>query len=865
MRTPLRLSLIAGLAAAPAAAEPLLTDITDLVSVDHPDAVIRLASPAASGEVSFEDGDAPIIEVIAPASATVRFGDADTFPQFPRTPFLQPQLLDITFPGEADQTADIEFLPDGSQILVLNRDTRNLTRFDAATQANLGTIQLSELGLGFDVTLDNRAVIANYTADTASIIDLATGAETVVPVGDAPGWVEVSPDGAFAAVGCASDATIHVIDLATDTVVRVIPTLGNSQLVAGNSESGRRDFRITTPVMFLDNTTLAFVARFDDAVSFIDITTGTRTDVPTAETDPFGIDAANGTIVVGHAVNPGAVTVIDQATLSVDRTIPVSGVRGNGPIALNANGTRAAVSLQNTTRVLDLTTDTFGSNLNTSNLNGGIVSNFDRSRAFGIGFSGSIIDFATGRLLARANDRVSLTVGAASPAGDSVAGASTTFGDDLVVIASDATPTLEFFGRTGPEPDGDVSLSTAVSTDGSIAVSSNVLSDNLSIFNTTNGNLVGLAPLDERPGEVEISSDGTTAVVCNLDGFEVSVVDIASGTTTAVPSARRLAQVEIDPAGDFAYLAQVAGGDGIRKLDLNTNSFVGGLLATGNLGGVGYSFSQESQIALNPDGSVLAVASSFTDEVYIVDTGSMTVLQVLPTGDFPSRVAFSDDGFYLLVAEKNVDRVRVFFNALDPLLGVDYNSAGTINVGDQPFDMVVLPDNSGAFVLNWADSTVGVLDLVNLQQTAVIPVPFLPMGLSLSGDGAELRVAGGTRSTTTGGGVFEVNSEGEITVIDTDTLAIIDRLDSGGPVSDLKSSADGTVFAHASPNADGLVLIREDTCLPDANGDGVLTPGDFNAWVLQFNTQGPKCDQNGDGQCNPGDFNAWVLNFNNGC
>ncbi|MEO0629341.1 MAG: beta-propeller fold lactonase family protein [Planctomycetota bacterium] len=857
MLTPRRLSLLAGLAVAlPASADPLPDDLAALVSVDHPDAVVRLAPGTR-----LEDGDAPVIEVIAPATAAVRFGDAPGDTSQSRVPFLPAEFLDITFAGEGDLAADIEFLPDGSEILVLNRETSNITRFDAATQSPLSSIQLSEPGLGFDVTSDGRAIVANYTVDTASIVDLATGVETSVAVGDAPGWVEVSPDGAFAAVGCA-DSTIHVIDLATGTVARVIPTLGNAQITSFNTESARVDFRVTTPVKFIDDATLAFVARFDDAVSFIDVTTGTRTDIPTTATDPFGIDLAGGVIAVGHAVDPGAVTIIDPVTLTVDRTITAS-TRGNGPLALNADGTRAVVTLQNTTRVLDLTTDTFGPTLNTSNLQD-VVSNFDRTRAFGIGFSGAVIDFATGSLLARANDRASLALGAASPTADFAAGAATTFGDDLVVIATDASPTLEYFGRTGPEPDGDVSLHTAVSDDGTIAVSSNTLSDNLSIFSTATGSLTGLAPLSDRPGEVELSPDGSTAVVCNLDGFEVSVIDVGTGTTTVVPSARRLAQVEIDPAGGFAYLAQVASGDGIRKLDLTTNTFVGGLLPTGNLGGVGYSFSQESQIALNPDGNFLAIASSFTDEVFIVDTTSMTVLQTLPTGAFPSRVAFSDDGFYLLAAEKNADRVRVFFNQLDPMLGVAYASAGTINVGDQPFDMVVLPDNSKAFVLNWGDEAVGVLDPVTLQQTAVIPVPFRPMGLSLSGDGAELRVAGGNRTTTVGGGVIDVLSEGEVTVINTDTLAIIERINTGQPASDLKSSADATTFAYASPNADGLILINED-CPADANNDGVVNPGDFNAWVIQFNTQGPKCDQNGDGLCNPADFNAWVINFNNGC
>ncbi|MEO1534217.1 MAG: GC-type dockerin domain-anchored protein, partial [Planctomycetota bacterium] len=54
-------------------------------------------------------------------------------------------------------------------------------------------------------------------------------------------------------------------------------------------------------------------------------------------------------------------------------------------------------------------------------------------------------------------------------------------------------------------------------------------------------------------------------------------------------------------------------------------------------------------------------------------------------------------------------------------------------------------------------------------------------------------------------------------------------------------------------------------CPADTNGDGVLNPADFNAWVIAFNNQSPACDQNGDGLCNPADFNAWVINFNNGC
>ncbi|MEL6312076.1 MAG: GC-type dockerin domain-anchored protein, partial [Pseudomonadota bacterium] len=64
-----------------------------------------------------------------------------------------------------------------------------------------------------------------------------------------------------------------------------------------------------------------------------------------------------------------------------------------------------------------------------------------------------------------------------------------------------------------------------------------------------------------------------------------------------------------------------------------------------------------------------------------------------------------------------------------------------------------------------------------------------------------------------------------------------------------------------------LLLQHQPTpqCVADTNGDGALTAGDFNAWILAFNSQSSACDQNGDGACLANDFNAWILNFNTGC
>lgn len=61
------------------------------------------------------------------------------------------------------------------------------------------------------------------------------------------------------------------------------------------------------------------------------------------------------------------------------------------------------------------------------------------------------------------------------------------------------------------------------------------------------------------------------------------------------------------------------------------------------------------------------------------------------------------------------------------------------------------------------------------------------------------------------------------------------------------------------------VEVADEGCPADTNGDGVVSPQDFNAWIQAFNAQSAACDQNGDGLCTPQDFNAWIVNFNAGC
>ncbi|MFI4871613.1 MAG: GC-type dockerin domain-anchored protein [Phycisphaerales bacterium JB061] len=73
------------------------------------------------------------------------------------------------------------------------------------------------------------------------------------------------------------------------------------------------------------------------------------------------------------------------------------------------------------------------------------------------------------------------------------------------------------------------------------------------------------------------------------------------------------------------------------------------------------------------------------------------------------------------------------------------------------------------------------------------------------------------------------------------------------------------ITGHVAMTGKIEVIAADEPCLADVNGDGMVTPTDFTAWVGAFNSNAPECDQNGDGMCTPTDFSAWVGNYNAGC
>ncbi len=60
-------------------------------------------------------------------------------------------------------------------------------------------------------------------------------------------------------------------------------------------------------------------------------------------------------------------------------------------------------------------------------------------------------------------------------------------------------------------------------------------------------------------------------------------------------------------------------------------------------------------------------------------------------------------------------------------------------------------------------------------------------------------------------------------------------------------------------------LLTLDPCIADLDGDGDTDADDRDLWITRFQAGDPSADQNGDGLVTPADYNAWIYRAGRGC
>lgn len=749
------------------------------------------------------DGDIPIRDFTFEAACASLSAPAMTLPVNPYFPLHD----DFFFTGDApegDNPSAAAFSTDGTKIIIAHRDSRNLVVFDAATRVFLNAIALSGSPNDVAVSLDGiHAVTANVFEDTASVVDLVTGAEiAVVPIGDQPGVAAITPDGLTAVVGNTKDSTLSVIDILTATELR---RLSDAVFVGSFSFAPEPGAYTASFSRFVvpDNGTVVHPDFYNDRIQIFDITTGGTTTLA-CDDQPRGVTSTpdGSTVVVAHTSSVRKISVIDVAGKTISKTVATPDDLW-GAVAVSSDGSKAVVAVQNACRVVNLSSGGASASLNTASVYD-LRTTADGLYVLCIGYNGSLIELASETIKTHLNKFVSTPVGAVSPVDPRGVLVANTFGEDMVVVnTSGASGHMEGTAKSGPPPEGDKARTAAVSPDGLKAVSVNLFSDNATIVDLVTGTVEAIVDVGDRPAEVEITPDSSKAVVANLDSTFASVIDLTTYSVTNIPITRRASQVEISPDGKYAYLAVVADGDGVWRINLLTLSVEGPRLFTTNMGSVGFLFWQTSGMTLSNDGAVLAVCGSFDDSLSLIDTASWSVVATVPVGDFPVRALFAHDDAQIFVSTRDDDKVRMVSNA-----GPSSSVLRTYNVGDSPFELALSPDGDTLYVMNYGSKNIGIVDVPGGMMTSTVGLPNSPAGMALGQAGRYLYVATGNWSLTMGpGAAFSYSQTGEFSVIDTWKNAVNFQINTGLPPAMLKLNAAAALAVVPSPMGDGITAV----------------------------------------------------------
>ncbi len=600
---------------------------------------------------------------------------------------------------EGDMPREVAFLPDGSAVVVVNRDTDTVVFFDIDTLTITDTVTVGDFPVDIAVTPDGtRVVVPNVLDDSVSIIDVATKSVMEVPItGSQPFSVAITSDSALAVVAVINDglaSSFSVVDLATGAEASTFAS--GPQGVFGfffGPESGIFGNTYTQFALASDDKTLVLPDRGGDRVRLYDITTGLETaDLPTLGA-PTSVDiSADGTLaVIGHEFGNNAISTIDLQAGSVANSFSTANDVTNQVIRITPDKSHAIAAISNNVIFVNLTSGATTATINTGTV-GDIELSFDGQYAFVSNFNSRVIDIATQAQV----DTLSLAPTAeavTSPVELRAVGLNNRFREDVHVYdIAGAAGFVEGFALSGEPFELDAPRSLAVA--GNTAVVIGNTSRSVAVLDLPTGSVKGYTEAGDRGLGIALTPDGKTAVACGGDDDTVSIIDTVSCTTVATLAVNtRPSAVCIAPDGQTAYVTSVAGTDRVHFIDLDgAASSVTGSLVSGQMGSAqGYAYTELSGISCSPDGAVVGVCISFDDELLLIDTSTHTELARVPTGDFPIRCAFSPDSGTAYVANAFGDSISV----------IDVDGASSTLIATIPgieFPLVLLPDDTGDFV-----------------------------------------------------------------------------------------------------------------------------------------------------------------------
>lgn len=229
----------------------------------------------------------------------------------------------------------------------------------------------------------------------------------------------------------------------------------------------------------------------------------------------------------------------------------------------------------------------------------------------------------------------------------------------------------------------------AVTPDGATALVDNVMGADLTVVDlatATTGPSVGLV-MDIPPGgfgRLAVSRDGRTAWVTNGSRNYLAVANLATRDSAQSLMDMRANDAVLSPDGRTVFVAgcrDFCSTGTVESLDTSSGQITG----RWDVGGSPY------RVAVSPDGTRLYTANLGGPSLSIVDVASRQTLATLPVGVAPAGLAVSPDGTRVYVAAQDSATLTVVDTTANTV-------SRTLGLPRAPRDVVTSPDGRRVYV-----------------------------------------------------------------------------------------------------------------------------------------------------------------------
>lgn len=335
---------------------------------------------------------------------------------------------------------------------------------------------------------------------------------------------------------------------------------------------------------------------------------------------------------------------------------------------------------------------------------------------------------------------------------------------EVHTFASTPQGVIGFFATPEPGIVGNLFTQFALSPDGTTIVLPDGGGDQVAIYDRATGAPLALVPTAAAPAGVDISPDGSFAVVSHENGTKrISVIDLGTlSVAHSYPTADALYNelIRVTPDGAYAVASLL---NDVIFVDLATGAETA-RINTGTPGDIEFSFDGQYAFVSNYNARVIDLASQslvktltfascynaaasptelravalnnrFRENIHLYNIdGAAGAFEGFalsgepPEGDSPRNLAVSPDGRIAVVCNNVSRNVEIVDLTTDTIRSY-------IDVGDRPLDAAISPDGATAVVCATDENYVRVIDLNTDSVVASLYIYRRPSRVRISPDG----------------------------------------------------------------------------------------------------------------------------------